>query len=93
MKTKRFGKWVMWICVVLCVCVLGLCWMLKNVDRLPVAARIWFFSNTHFARVYEYFPSLIPERYLSPENNIKHFVKALAERDADALKEHVGSPV
>ena len=35
---------------------------------------------------------MIPERYLSPENNIKHFVKALAERDADALKEHIGFP-
>ena len=45
--SKRFGKWVMWICVVLCVCVLGLCWMLKNVDRLPVAARIWFFFSQY----------------------------------------------
>lgn len=92
MKINRFCKWMAWIGVALLVCVLGLCWMLKNVDQLPVGARDWVFSNILCARVYAHFPSLIPERYLSPENNIKHFVKALAERDADALKEHVGFP-
>ena len=36
--------------------------------------------------------SMVPERFRSAENSIQHFVKALAERDADALKEHVGFP-
>ena len=35
---------------------------------------------------------MVPERFRSAENSIQHFVKALAERDADALKEHVGFP-
>lgn len=35
---------------------------------------------------------MVPERFWSAENSIQHFVKALAERDADALKEHVGFP-
>jgi hypothetical protein len=36
--------------------------------------------------------SMVPERFRSAENSIQHFVKALAERDADALKEHIGFP-
>ena len=92
MKINRFCKWMAWIGVALLVCVLGLCWALKNVDQLPVGARDWVFSNTLCTRVYAHFPALIPERYLDPKNNIKHFAEALAERDADALKEHVGFP-
>ena len=92
MKINRFCKWMAWIGVALLVCVLGLCWALKNVDQLPVGARDWVFSNTLCVRVYAHFPSLIPARYLDPKNNIKHFVKALAERDADALKEHIVFP-
>lgn len=92
MKNRRIFKIGAYVGIVLFVCVLGLCWALKNVDQLPVGARDWVFSNILCARVYAHFPSLIPERYLSPENNIKHFVKALAESDADALKEHVGFP-
>ena len=79
------------MCCTLCV----RSWLVLDAEECRSAAGCrsnLVFSNTHFARVYEYFPSLIPERYLSPENNIKHFVKALAERDADALKEHVGFP-
>ena len=92
MKINRFCKWMAWIGVALLVCVLGLCLVLKNVDQLPVGARDWVFSNTLCVRVYAHFPSLIPARYLDPKNNIKHFVKALAERDADALKEHIVFP-
>lgn len=92
MKINRFCKWIAWIGVALLVCVLGLCWALKNVDQLPVGARDWVFSNTLCVRVYAYFPSLIPERYLDPKNNIKLFAEALAERDADALKEHIVFP-
>ena len=92
MKNIRSFKIGVCVGIALWGCVLGLCLVLKNVDQLPVGARDWVFFNTLCARVYAHFPSLIPERYLSPENNIKHFVKALAERDADALKEHVGFP-
>ena len=92
MKINRFCIWMAWIGVALLVCVLGLCLVLKNVDQLPVGVRDWVFSNTLCVRVYAHFQSLIPERYLDPKNNIKHFAEALAERDADALKEHVGFP-
>ena len=92
MKINRFCKWMAWIGVALLVCVLGLCLVLKNVDQLPVGARDWVFSNTLCVRVYAHFQSLIPECYLDPKNNIKHFAEALAERDADALKEHIVFP-
>ena len=92
MKNRRIFKIGTYVGIALLVCVLGLCWMLKNVDQLPVGARDWVFSNTLCTRVYAHFSLLIPERYLDPKNNIKHFAEALAERDADALKEYVGFP-
>ena len=38
MKNRRIFKIGAYVGIALLGCVLGLCWMLKNVDRLPVAA-------------------------------------------------------
>jgi hypothetical protein len=92
MENRRIFKIGVYVGIALLVCALGLCWALKNVDQLPVGARDWVFSNTLCTRVYAHFPSLIPERYLDPKNNIKHFAEALAKRDVDALKEHIVFP-
>ena len=67
----------------LLICCVVCCRIRDCIELLPWPARFW---------VYSHFMSMVPERFRSAENSIQHFVKALAERDADALKEHVGFP-
>ena len=67
----------------LLICRVVCCRIRDCIELLPWPARFW---------VYSHFMSMVPERFRSAENSIQHFVKALAERDADALKEHVGFP-
>lgn len=67
----------------LLICCVACCRIRDCIELLPWPARFW---------VYSHFMSMVPERFRSAENSIQHFVKALAERDADALKEHIGFP-
>ena len=67
----------------LLICCVVCCRIRDCIELLPWPARFW---------VYSHFMSMVPERFRSAENSIQHFVKALAERDADALEEHVGFP-
>ena len=67
----------------LLICCVVCCRIRDCIELLPWPARFW---------VYSHFMSMVPERFRSAENSIQHFVKALAGRDADALKEHIGFP-
>ena len=60
----------------LLICCVVCCRIRDCIELLPWPARFW---------VYSHFMSMVPERFRSAGNSIQHFVKALAERDADAL--------
>lgn len=83
MKNKRYFKIGVFLGFVLFGCCVGLYWMCNRIEQLPWGVQVWLYSH---------FESLIPEHTLSPKNNIKHFAKALAERDVSALAQHIVFP-